>query len=280
MTRLLFDPALLLPMGNDGEYLRDFWAQLVCWVDDGRVHLGPACQGHVYDYYARFGYPHQALPMQPDEMRREYTRALTTLLSRVFAARPGNAVATRKFDPPYAGTHDCAVALGEDVAATSAFGLRGIATSSGSWLDVSHVECRPTPPATLPLCREPGGKLDSERADELRAYFEERRVHIIGGREDARLVVAIKEELGCSEVTWLPSEKNKPPRNISRAWGGLVSGRDITVCITGRIGHAASGKAEVEARRRGVAHLKVETVNEVYDGLVAHCMSAQGSIGS
>lgn len=269
--RLLIDPGILVAPGERALHQR-YWERLVDWSLDSRAYLGEHSQKRVLDSFAEYGYPHNELNLHPPALRGAFSRALNIVLSRV-AQLNGEDAEVRSFAPPYRGDYEHGRALGRDVAGTLHLPIGGIATVVDSWDDeVTQVDCVPSPPAELHLCREPGLQLPAEFDAAVAAFFSTRRVHIVGGRPEERVVRRIEEGplALAGRLSWIPSEKNKPPRGLDRSWSGLSPDIDVTVCITGRIGHAASGKAATVAMSRGVAHLKVESANGIESALIGY----------
>jgi hypothetical protein len=86
----------------------------------------------------------------------------------------------------------------------------------------------------------------------------------LGDKVDRQLLQRLEVSFSLDgRVDWMPSEKNKPPPHLEQRWEGLESNRDVTVCITGRIGHVASGKAASVSGSKGVVHLKVESAKKL-----------------
>ena len=115
-----------------------------------------------------------------------------------------------------------------------------------------------------------------ERAEAVQAYFDGKRIHVVGGQPDRFVSDAIADCTGISadELIWLPCERAKPPRNLDQRWSGLSPERDVTICITGRVGHSTSHKAKTAASKKAVVHLQVETANEIVEALVVLASSA------
>lgn len=249
--------------------------RIVDWASDSRSRLGMESHRLVCEEYARFGYPDQELALDVPELRREYQSALGRLLSRVLIHTSESD--ERRFDPHYTGSDEETIALQLDVSGTATDGVVGIATHPGHWARVTDsVAVAPSPPAVLALCFQPGGELPEERLERVRVAFAGKRLHIVGGQVDDHVVAAIVDETGvlAGDVTWTPCERARPPRNLDQRWRGLDRDRDITVCITGRVGHATSDKAKVAATRAGVVHLKVESAQGIIDALKAHAQQA------
>ncbi|WP_406048224.1 hypothetical protein [Kribbella sp. NBC_00889] len=266
-VRILLDPDLLIPP-NKGAARADYLAYWECvldWADDLRVVIGEATFSHAYDYYARFGYPQNELEYIYDKpVRHEYRRALDHLLSRVahHVATPGK----RSMDPEYQRGQRISKVLEWDASGTSGGDVVAIGSHFENWATASlDVTFDPPPPNSLALCFEPNMELSIEVETEIHEFFIGRKLHIVGGKPDERVLAEIIEATGLesSSIQWIPSEKNKPPRKLADQWSGLKAGRDITVCITGRIGHAQSAVAERAAAKCGVPHIQAERASEI-----------------
>jgi hypothetical protein len=266
-VRILLDPDLLIPP-NKGAARADYlayWERVLDWADDLRVVIGEATFKHAYSYYARFGYPQNELEYIYDKpVRHEYRRALDHLLSRVayHSATPGH----RLMEPEYRGGQRISRILERDASGTSGGDVVAIGSHSGNWATPSpEVNFTPPPPGSLALCLEPNLDLSIEIQAEIHAFYRNWRLHIVGGKPDERVLGELIESTGIdgAAIQWIPSEKNKPPRKLAHQWSGLKTGRDMTVCITGRIGHAQSSVAEKAAAKCGVPHIQVERATEI-----------------
>lgn len=273
---LLLDPMLLEPPGPSGAPLppdSDFWRRIVDWAADHRAKLGSESHELVCSQYARHGYPTQNLKFSSPTLQRDYQAALGRLLSRVIAhsCDPGE----RELSPNYSGNLEQKLALEFDVAGTVGAGVLGLATAEDHWdTSARHVYCDPPSPARLALCTEPGADLAEEQSETVKNFFYQLRLHVVGARPDAAVIADVVETLGVNEddVHWLPCERARPPRNLGDRWSGLRPGRDITVCITGRVGHATSEKAQSAAAKSGVPHLRVELPSQIVSTLEAYAV--------
>ncbi|GGU34224.1 hypothetical protein GCM10007979_36660 [Nocardioides albus] len=260
---LLIDPRLLCPPGYPGAPLSaapEFWNQVISWASDARAKLGPESYKLVCEWYAEHGYPDQNLELDVPTLRHEYQAALSRILSRVHLAT--NPVESKCFNPSYTGTELEEISIQMDVSCTADLAIAGIATAPDHWnsTDATEIEVEPPPPASLHLCSTPGAELPSEECERIHKFYKDKRLHIVGGREERRIIDSLVTTLGlkAADITWHPCEKAKPPRNLDNRWRYLEPGRDITVCITGRAGHATSEKAKAAAERAGVTYLFVE----------------------
>lgn len=268
--RLLIDPQVLtrLTIGSDSDRTAAYWMRLVDWATDRRVGIGEATYGYVYETFARFGYPEQNLEVQPPALRNEFMRALGTILARVVMhCQPA---AQTSMDAVYLGHDQASESLRSDASGTCGQDVAAIASESDHWESApAIIRFSPPPPEELELCTEPGQELRAQVAEACREFYLGKRVHIVGGQRVERDVLATQTATGlpADSITWIPSEKGKPARDISNRWSGLDPDRDVTVCVTGRIGHAQSAAAAAAATRRGCVHLLVETSRDLPDVL-------------
>jgi hypothetical protein len=139
---------------------------------------------------------------------------------------------------------------------------------------VAMLSCEPPPPRDVQLIFRPGESLHEQTIADVRSWFRGRRVHIVGGQRDSRLVERIAETVGIStsDIHWLSSERHKQPR-IAQRWVSLSAARDVAVCITGRISHATWNAAKQYGS--AVPYVEVERAGEIVDRLVALTTSAR-----
>lgn len=269
MTVLLIDPRILLPSDEKAELsaTSEYWRLVIEWSADKRARLGFHTRELLCERFAKYGYPQNDMPVSVAALRGPFRAAINNIMARVLP--PDGEVEACEFDPRYKGTPDELIALQMDVSSTRIDGVVGIATVPSSWDETaSTIMVKPPPPAQLVVCFEPSRKLEIEQESELQEFFSSRRLFVVGGRPDPCSVKKLQQlGLSAERVIWTPSEKSKPPRNLDDKWSGLNADRDITVCITGRIGHSESGKAEDLAQRRGVTYIPAETANEAIRAL-------------
>lgn len=271
---LLLDPLLTRPdITEEGaiSWTHVFWNNVVEWASDQRVRIGVECHQLVYETFAHHGYPERDLDTQGMPLVREYQSALNTLLGRV---QPSSTEpAECQFDPLYTGDASYSLALQMDISSTAASDVVGVATSMTSWDSPPEPAVRivPGPPTTLEACFSPNLELEAEKSQTIHSYYATRRVHFVGGQVDARYMEHLCEILGvdAAQVTWIPSEKSKPPRDLDKTWGSLVPDRDITVCITGRMSHSTWNAARKTTQSRGLIRLDAEHVSDVEGLLLA-----------
>ncbi|WP_280361138.1 hypothetical protein [Nocardia wallacei] len=175
-------------------------------------------------------------------------------------------VELRETDPGYRGTDLEKDALIHDVTSTVYSGVAGIASSSSSWERLSQsVTFLPPSPASLSLCFEANVSLLAERADFVKEFYDGRHIHIVGGKRLDPVIGQILKVtgLGRKSISWIEAERTKKPRDLDKRWAHLNSGRDVAVCVTGRIGHASSLAAATAARKALVPYIPIESANDI-----------------
>jgi hypothetical protein len=95
--------------------------------------------------------------------------------------------------------------------------------------------------------------------ESTRDRFAGARLHIAGDQPSDYVIAKIKEATGLDarKISWLAAEKSKAPRHLDNRWRSLKAGRDIAICITGRIGHASAAAAQAAANKAGVRYIEV-----------------------
>lgn len=273
---LLLDPLLLAPPGSPGEPLpanSEFWQCIVEWASDRRAKLGPESHAVICEQYAQYGYPANNLEFGSTALRRDYQTALGRLLSRVlpYVREPGE----RDFEPGYMGNEHQSLALQFDIVGTMN-SVAGLATSASNWsFATDHVTLDPPQPPKLPLCMVAGSELAAERQEAVFKFFKGVTLHIVGARPESPILERLALEIGIAEtdIRWLACERARPPRDLDARWSGLAPKSDVTVCITGRVGHATSAKAQRAAKKADVVHLQVETPTKLVDALCVYSQS-------
>ena len=265
MPVLLLDPRIITPPGTPGASIKapmEYWEQIIAWASDTRTRLGVECQQLLYSRFAQYGYPEQCLVPEMPALKTAYQSAISKIMSRV--VQPMSDSEERDFSPRYVGGEDEELALQLDISSTVGCEVIGIATTESSWAaSTEYLQLSPQPPRRLEICTVPNAPVAMAVESDLRELLASKRLFMVGGKIEAAVMTALCE-LGFSNdaITWLESEKSKPPRNLDGRWGALTSPRDVTLCITGRVGHAISGKARVVAARREVPYLIAETAKE------------------
>ena len=272
---LLLDPLLLTPPRHPSGKLSsspEFWNRVLDWARDRRVYVGQETHALIYEEYAKYGYPDQNLDLRKSPARREYQAALNMLLSRV--QRHERESSELSFSPGYLGSPEHHLALQLDVSGTAGTGIRGIATEPSHWTTSSNAQIGidPPPPPLLEACYRAGAPLQAEQIAKIRSFFSDKRLHIVGGQIDKKVISTLCSRLAIEngEVVWLACEKAKPPRDLDKRWKMLDGERDITICITGRVGHATSKSAARASELAGAPHILVEFPAGIEQALVNH----------
>ena len=276
MAVLLLDPRVVAPPGTPGAAVSapiEYWTQIIAWAGDSRARLGMECQQLLYSKFAQYGYPEHCLVPDVPALKTAYQAAIGKIMSRV--VEPVRQSEQRDFAPRYVGSEDEELALQLDISGTVGCEVIGIATTESSWAFITeYLQVSPQPPGRLEICTEPNAPLALETEGDLRDLVSSKRLFIVGGKVDSVVVDGLRE-LGFAPdaINWLESERAKPPRNLDERWGTLAPPRDVTVCITGRVGHATSGSARRIADRRQVPHLHAETARHVIVAVRDHCLT-------
>lgn len=266
MMRIILDPRVLTFVEScaDEKSLVELWTLVVEWAGDQRVGIGSHSFQYIWEQLQHRGYPDKDLAMHPPGMRSTYRTALNMLTSRVLEC--DESTEDRKVTPDYLGKEGERVALIRDSVSSAPGNVIGIASVNDSWAaSAEFVAFDPSPPQPLALCLQPGIELAEEQNELVRSRLQDYRLHIVGAKKMNRLVEQISEKTGIpvQSISWIESEKSQKPRNLDSRWSGLMTGRDITVCITGRIGHPSSIKAQKIAKNAGVPYLPIDNVNDI-----------------
>lgn len=260
---ILLDPLLAIPPGHPCATSAsdlEFWSRIHEWAADKRVFIGESAHKLIYEEYAQYGYPEHSLDLSGFPAGREYRAALDKLLSRVWRHKESSKALS--FCPQYLGTLAQQEALQRDVSGVSGREIFAIATDVSHWQggNVSIISITPPPPSELEACLVPGIELVVERSSKIKTAFADKRLHVVGGQVDQTIISDLYDKCGilAGDISWLPCEKAKPPRDLGKRWKHLDARRDVAVCITGRVGHATSNAASVAAKRAGVPYLEIE----------------------
>lgn len=267
MGDLLCDPRLLAsPRAASAAVSIAFWDELGDWSSDKRLRVGVETHKYICEHYSLIGWPDAPLSTPAGIPQRECSRILNTLLSRVVVGEAPCREA--ELVPLYAGNPEEKAALVADLQRLVGASVFGIAASSSSWnADVAMVSCIPPPPAEMPLCHRPGEVLPVEEGEALRAFYSRKKLHIVGGQSDAKLIAVLAEAYGFAEIDWIPCERHKKPRGLGKRWAMLDCDRDIVLCITGRVGHSTSNEAKIAADQRSAPYLEAYQANNIADAL-------------
>lgn len=263
---LLCDPALLMPPPPDEEGAADFWSRLVEWSSDRRLRLGPAGHQMIVSLLGEFGWPQYDSARYPPGLARLAYRALATLLSQVATATPKVGGPSPALVPKYQAHEMGEAAIGTDAAALHETGLLGLASAEEHWVEPSEsVFFEPPPPVSLQLLFEPGGALGGESDAAVRRFLRQRRLTIVGGIADDRILSELQDRFCPKELRWFGAEPGS--RLNLDGLLGLQARADVVYCITGHIGHDGSIKAKQCCKKRGVEMRKVANANDIAEDL-------------
>ena len=171
-----------------------------------------------------------------------------------------------EFDPRYVLDEELGQAVALDVAEQYMCGLIGAASEPSHWeRDCEMVSILPGPPPGLHLAMEPAQVLPGEIDHRVRSALRRRRVTIVGGSENASVMMELQERFAAN-VRWIEAETSREP-NL-RPLKGMLPAAEVVFCITGAIGHAGSTKAVQVSRARGVLAICVERPGEIASRLL------------
>jgi hypothetical protein len=258
---LLCDPALLMPPPPDEQGAARFWSRLIKWSTDHRLRLGPAGYAQVVSLLGEVGWPERDAKHYPPGMAQLAYRTLAMLLKQVAAAdiQPP----APRLSPNHRAQEE---SIGADVAALHSSPILGLATAEEYWAEVSDsVTFDPPPPESLELLFEPGAKVAGEEDLAVRRFLKERRLTIVGGIRNERVLNDLATRFSPREVQWLDAEPGT--RLNLDGLTGLHARNDVVYCVAGHIGHDGSIKARQCCRKRGIEIRKVERPKEILEDL-------------
>jgi hypothetical protein len=268
---LLCDPGLMLPPEGDSvERYQEFWRRLVAWSADRRVQLG--LQGHdaVVRHLNSNGWPNYEPPHCPDSLRRDAFQAVNRLIGAGVREPNQEAKDIPDLDPEYTRDAECGAALALDLVEQHDESLVAAATHASHWLrEAASVSLEPPPPPEVALAFEPNVRTDAERCLRAGEALNGMRLKIVGGMRKPAVEAEIEERLSfdLSKLVWLEAEKgSQPPLDRFK---GMRPDVDVLVCVTGKIGHAASEKARDLAVAAGIEPVLVEKASEILAALEA-----------
>lgn len=262
MATLILDPEFLQPpIGQPPAEWISFWLTLVAWEADSRVRIGAASLGCAAELMREV---EDDKLDHPPHSRSERRRVAGRLLSRVLKTDGSREI--HSIDPGYLGSPlswqrlsrdlgDCVGEPGE---------LYGVATAERFWtVSAAAASCDPPPPASVALCCSPGEAIAGQPLEMVRDLLFGRRLRIVGGQVEKRVVDAIVENLGIEEnaIRWEASERKKKPK--LEGWKDMESGVDVAVCITGLIGHSSSDRASTLARKADVDWVEARSPGQI-----------------
>ena len=260
MTRVLLDPGLVVPAEDiDPMALPDFWTQLVEWQADSRFVLGPRTYDALTSFYVN------AVCVGPDQwVPRGMSTSIHGAIGRLLGRSPvAHSTMNRpaELTPVYVGSTALASILVDDLC-TCEDAQMILGSNESHWATVpDYVEAFPPPPGRVTVILTPCLPTQEDVRASMHTRFRDTSLVIVGGQADQRLLTALNTELGIpsERIEWIPSEKNKPPRNLAAVIRGAALRAALVVCVTGKIGHASSNKLRDECASSGIVPLLVET---------------------
>lgn len=243
-----------------------FWERVVLMGAVGQVELGYESFLWVVSQLEKLGYPEQQIDFGPPQFGRECQVAMERILTRV--SHGSKEPEDGETNPVYLGDPDARLSIIFD---SSAHGdsLHAIISDENYW--GSPTAAVDIGPRRIELLIDPLQEPAVLRTNAIKAVFQGRRVHLVGGSPTPAALTQLQSELGLDDgqVNWIPSEKSKPPRDISKRWARLDPSRDVAVCITGRVSHAVWEQADKAAAKAGLAMIECASQGRLATTLVA-----------
>lgn len=271
---LLSDHRLALPPACPDSLSADEWDffETLEGIDTSGCSISSESSRHIYDELSRHGYP--------DDPRlglsREIARPLTTILLRILGRHSTSVAPVSTVSPLAKGLHftchECKESFQADLNRAfhnAAWSLVSISPDALN-IDAPIHPALNEIPLVCPLdidAIEKRVALSHNLRKALR-NLSDRRALIIGGQENSQEVSRLENLLGSPGcIEWLPSEKQKPPRNLGPKIGEANRDR-LVIVITGRIGHATSGKVKQLVESCGADLYEFESFHSLSSQLV------------
>jgi hypothetical protein len=261
----LLDPHILVPLSQQGVADdEEFWQRVVNVAANGAFSIGHESFHWVIDQLQEKGYPDRKIDFGPPEFRRECQTAVEKILSRV--SRGSDDIVETTLSPAYLGDANAGLSIVMDTTQHGAL-VAAIMSDTRHW--ESEEELLKVGDLELELIYDPSAEPAVFSTQALKAKFNDRRLHVVGGELNASLAHALEAELGLlpSSVQWIFSEKAKPARDLDKRWGSLDPAVDIAVCITGRVSHAVWEQADKAAVKCGVKMIECPSQGQLIDTL-------------
>lgn len=260
----LLDPAILVAIRN-WEYDRSL--TIIDWCHDPRARLGTASRRAVVSLL--LDVQSGELNGPPKALRRLLGAAIQSLLVRApfDAGRPPENL---YFSPEYAGTSDNRELMELDLHDHSLEHPVYVGTEDDAWRRVDTVDVRPGDLQKFEVLPRPGLPTDAELLAKRRSYWQGRRILIVGGQVETRVLRAILSEFDIpgKSLSWEASEYNKSPRNLDDQIAGLASQTGaVVISIVGKMGHSTSGKIKTNCGKAQVALIELESSAQIVEAL-------------
>lgn len=258
---VLIDPHVLVAPTSCGSIDQTaFWTRVVEIAATDRVGVGHETFHWVVTQLRDLGYPDTQVDFGPPDFKWECQAALEKILSRV--VRGDHPVEDVVLAPEYLGDEGARLCIVMD-GSEHGPALDAMMSAPNHWSPSNG------PGAiglhTFELLFDPDQEPTALKAEAVRAKFAGRRLHVLGGAPTASALADFESELGVPEerVTWIASEKSKPPRNLDKRWGSLDPDVDVVVCVTGRVGHKTWEAGDKAATKCGVKMLECSTQGQL-----------------
>lgn len=254
MTRVLLDPSLVLALNGAQD-----WSRLSDWLSDRRVGLGASAWQALYERF------YQGQLEVPSPMRKTVNQGISALLAReplVVGIDSGEC----RLSAPYLGSEEATGHLLHDLSAVGDDASFALGTDLSFWgAEINSVGLIPPPPHAISAHFSPGMPSDEERRAARERWFSARRVLIVGGQVEQRIIASLFQEVGldASRFTWVPSERRKKASNIDALIGGLTADA-VVICIVGKVGHDVSGKMAMACKRNDLKLHQVESSSHLH----------------
>lgn len=265
---IVMDPAVAIPATTEDEQSSEFWVRFLGWLADPRTRFGQDTYELFTQYYS------EKICMKTVSFPAGMHPSIAQASARILAKAPvGQHDEDRSytFDPQYILSSPHREALEHDVVAilgnvhVSALGTRESHWSLwGKSLSIDSGQLY-----SLTLHVVPGQPTAAEIRDIRYEFYCGKSLTIYGGQQDRKLMSYISENFGIklTDIRWVPSEKNKIPREIKPQIRGLQGANALVICLTGKIGHAVSGKISTMCKQYSVEFVPCETVGDIKDFL-------------
>lgn len=259
-SRYLLDPQMVIsevPLGFHECQV------LVQWCNDSRSRLGRSAYHRVLSHLTSLRTDPGLSPPRP--IRAPVLAAITNLLTRApFSA--GREPVEVVFQPEYAGPTSMRALVEIDLHEIDAVPEGVIGTLDERWAAEREIEVSGGEITRLHVLSDPNLPTRDELRSRRREALKGARVLIVGGQAEARLINALVEEFALDQknVSWEACEHSKPPRNLDAQIRGLThQSPSYVVSITGKMGHATSGKIASNCAGTSVVLVEVESVTTI-----------------
>jgi hypothetical protein len=264
MPRHILDPTIALPIPAASI---EFWERFMAWSRDSRVTLGAATYDELADRYStRICTDGNYIPAG---LSKGVHRAVNSLLARPPAAGD-KAEIDVLLKPPFLGLEEHARFLSADIGRLPDPVLV-VGSVSENWdSGITQTQNVASAVPRVLLHFSPSMPTPEELATLRSKALSATRVLVVGSQPDVRLIAVLEDRLGLGgNLAWVPCERHKPPRNLDAQIRGLAGSPAVVICITGRVGHATSGKVKTATNTHSVFLIEVETAPEVVSSLEA-----------